>query len=407
MFLSKNVFISSLILIAVITLFSGCASYQEPAQPLHKSTEYYNYIQPDFAQYVQMSRARLAKNRQFITDDYSKEIDMNAPIQLSPSETTNKAVLLVHGLGDSPFTFHDIANDMVKQGFHVEVLLLPGHGSNPVHMMLPTYTDWQFIVDHYASLLKQRYQHVWLGGFSTGANLVTTHAIENPNISGLLLFSPGFQSKAGHLEKLTPLISSIVDWGWRAEETNLAKYSSSPTNSALAYMRSAQHVRKLLASNTVDVPTLIVMSENDSVIDPEAIKGYFAEQFTHAANQMIWYGETEQIEENIVRKSMQIPIFNISTASHMSVTFKPCNPYYGLSPEKLICENGLSADDKAICNQGTDVWFSAWGYSEEGKIHARLTWNPHYSDLLRRIEQITTTPAINARVTRLGISTQF
>ena len=60
---------------------------------------------------------------------------------------SKKAILLVHGLGDSPYSFSDLATTFAKQGFYVQVLLLPGHGSKPEDMHLTTYQDWQNIVD--------------------------------------------------------------------------------------------------------------------------------------------------------------------------------------------------------------------------------------------------------------------
>ena len=141
----------------VLLLFSalvGCASQKGTQIPLAQSTSYYNFLQPSFEQYVTTSRQWLKENRTFISDDREKELEMNAPFQRLPRKSTNKAVLLVHGLGDSPFTFSDLSRTLVDQGFAVQVVLLPGHGSKPGDLMLPVYQDWQDIVDHYADQLK-------------------------------------------------------------------------------------------------------------------------------------------------------------------------------------------------------------------------------------------------------------
>ena len=71
----------------------------------------------------------------------------------------------------------------------------------------------------------------------------------------------------------------------------------------------------------------------------------------------------------------------ISTASHMSPLFAPENSYYGEKGEKIICENSFSKSDTEACENGEPTWFSAWGYTEKGRIHARLTWNPYYIEL--------------------------
>ena len=44
----------------------GCSSVNETHQPLHTSSEYYDYIQPSFEQYVDTTSEWLSENRAFI-----------------------------------------------------------------------------------------------------------------------------------------------------------------------------------------------------------------------------------------------------------------------------------------------------------------------------------------------------
>lgn len=374
--------VKPLLIISLAALaLMGCSSVAEQHEPLHTSAEYYNYIQPSFDQYVETTTDWLEENRAFITEDHQKELAMNAPYSKG-NPNSDKAILLAHGLGDSPFSFSDISNSLAEQGFYVQVVLLPGHGSNPQHMSLVNYKDWQTLIDHYANLLKQDYDQVWLGGFSTGGNLVAIHALDNSGIDGLMLFSPGFQTVTPFLERLTPLVAMFTD-GWTAEETNFAKYSSAPINSALAYSESAKVFRDKVADRKLDIPTLLVTAQADSVIDAEALRDYFENHFTHPNSQLVWYGEGSQFDEatNTQIYSMHRDDLKISTASHMSPLFAPENSYYGENGEKIICENSFSKSDTEACENGEPTWFSAWGYTEKGRIHARLTWNPYYAEL--------------------------
>ncbi len=283
---------------------AGCTSNLSRSLPLNLSGDYYNYIQPSFDLYLEETENWLRHNRDFITSNHSKELAMNMPFELTPDQPTNKAVLFVHGLGDSPYSFSDLANTMAEQGFYVQTLLLPGHGSKPQDMMLPSYQDWQITVDHYANQLKQEYDEVWLGGFSTGANLVTIHALDQGDIDGLLLFSPGFQTQTPYLEKLTPpLVAAFWD-GYQAAENNLARYNSAPLNGAIAYSDSATALRDKLTLHTLTIPTLIAVSEADSIIDPDVVRNLFETRFKHASNQLIWYGgESKQPNHRIVQKN--------------------------------------------------------------------------------------------------------
>jgi len=374
---------------ALLTLIlSGCATNATKSNTLHLSQEYYNYLQPTFTDYLAVTHDWLAENRDFISDDHQKELGMNMPFELKPTQQTDKAILLVHGLSDSPFSFSDLANSLVKQGFYVQVLLLPGHGSKPDDMMLTGYQDWQNIVDHYAGLLKQEYGQVWLGGFSTGGNLVTIHALDQGDIEGLLLFSPGFQSVTPKLEKFTPLLAAFWD-GYKTEETNLTRYNSAPLNGAIAYSRSASILRQRLKEVQVKIPTLISISEADSIIDANAVKRLFKTRFNNPKNQLIWYGKETAQSIQIKALSMMLAEHKISTGSHMSPIFAPSNTYYGEEGEMRICENGFESEEIEACLQGEQVWFSAWGYHEVGKVHARLTWNPYYSELEQDISRLT------------------
>ena len=374
--------------LALVVASVGCVNLMHTNYaPLNQSEEYYDYIQPSFAEYLNTTEAWLRANRTYVTSDREQEIALNMPFELSPEHPSDKAVLMVHGLGDSPFSFSDLAGSLRSQGFYVQSLLLPGHGSKPEDLRLPSYNDWQTIVDHYANLLKQDYQEVWLAGFSTGGNLVTIHTIEQGGIDGLILFSPGFQSKTPILERLAPLASVFID-GYEAEEHNAVRYTSAPIEGAIAYTDSAVRVRALLDDEEVSVPTLIVMSEADSIVDPEAIEKLYQTRFTNPLNQFVLYGESEASDASITTLTMRLEHQRISTGSHMSPLFAPTNPYYGEQGDHKICMNSFSDEATARCERGEEVWYSAWGYEEAGKTHARLTWNPYYHDLEETIKDI-------------------
>ena len=381
----------------VLSLFglSACATSPSP-QPLHTTEAYYNFLQPSFADYTRISQTWLRQHRQFISSDIEAELAMNSPFEKTPNNTADTAVLLVHGLADSPYTYVDIAQDLAQQGVHVEVLLLPGHGSKPEDLFLPQYRDWQAIVDHYANLLKQQYAHVWLGGFSTGANLVSVHALQQGGIDGLLLWSPAYQTKLTFVELVAPLVAQFVDWGWRAEETNLAKYSSATVNGFIAYVDSAAAARKAFNAQALDIPALVFLSEADSVVNAEAVALLFQRRFRHAGSRLIWYGENvpNTLDSRIQAMSMALPEQRISSASHMGLTFAANNPYYGVKGHKKLCDFRLNTEDKARCLRGDNTWYAAWGHKEKQRIYSRLTWNPYYNDMLQRMQAIMHAPRL-------------
>ena len=380
-----------LVLIVIVNvMLIGCSlQLHKEKQSLNLSAQYYDYIQPSFQRYLTVTETWLRQNRNFISIDSEKELAMNMPFELGDASRSDKAILLVHGLGDSPYSFSDISQSLIQQGFYVQVLLLPGHGSKPQDLTLPRYEDWQRHVDHYANLLKQQFKSVWLGGYSTGGNLVTIHAIEHKNIEGLMLFAPGFQSNIPIIERFAGVAALFVDVVER-EETNLVKYSSGVTNGALAYTESAFKLRELLAHNPVSIPSLMVISEADSAVDANAVKNMYLKYFTHPDNQLIWYGNKKENHTKIRYFSMKLEQQKISSGSHMSPLFAPNNAYYGLSGARRKCQVKFLKTPKHHCQKRYDnLWFAAWGYQEEGKKHTRLTWNPHYKALEQSMLMIT------------------
>lgn len=114
----------------------------------------------------------------------------------------------------------------------------------------------------------------------------------------------------------------------------------------------------------------------------------YKQSFSNRNNQLIWYGESTFDSESIRTLKMHLDEVQISTGSHMSPLFAPNNPYYGQNGERRMCRNSFDDDAMALCEQGAPVWYSAWGYEEEGKIHARLTWNPYYDELEKSIHRL-------------------
>ena len=168
--------IKSVVLTSVTVLVvTGCSVLMKEHEPLYRSANYYEYIQPTYAKYINITKNWLAHNRAYISKDSKKELTMNMPFELGEKEHSDKAILLVHGLGDSPYTFSDLAQTLKKQGFYVQTLLLPGHGSKPEDLKLPNYMDWQAMVDHYVNLLKQDFDNVWLGGYSRELSFRVLH----------------------------------------------------------------------------------------------------------------------------------------------------------------------------------------------------------------------------------------
>lgn len=340
-----------------------------------------DYQQSSFGDYVQQTSEWIRANRRFVGDDAETEVRLNAPFERRPDQPGNKAVLLIHGLTDSPYSFTDIAEDLVGKGYVVRTLLLQGHGTKPEDLMMPELKDWQGLVRYHTRLLQQEYPEVWLGGYSTGANLAVTEALDNGAVNGLLLFAPAFEPE-NKLVALAPWLKYLLDWADQDAQENLVKYDSLAMHGAGVYYRTSQRVRNRLEERPYTGPVFIAISEADSVVDTDTVLSLFDKGF-QGAKHLMWFGEQMPLSgDNITMFSMRLPEQQISNGSHMSLLYRPDNPLYGQKGLQRQCNNGQSDAAEALCRQGGKVWYSAWGYEEEGRVHARLTWNPYFDEMM-------------------------
>jgi esterase/lipase len=360
------------LLLSLLTL-QACASSDVPLG------------QASFAAYRHQTLEWLQANRTFQTDDHAAELSWNTPREWRPRGVARRGILLVHGLGDSPFSFNDVGQKLAEQGFLVRTVLLPGHGSKPADMLDVTLKQWQQVVGEQARIMESEVPAVYLGGFSTGANLVLDYAYEHPEIAGLVLFSPAFRPENTYAW-LTQYIGWFRPWlaspndGVRPMQTPV-RYLNVPTNGFAQFYRSALLAQDHLADRPYPKPVFIAITQHDSVLDTAYVLDTFNARFSHPASRLIWYGESPAPAAKTPRvlvRNDYLPQDRIAQFSHMGLMFSPDDPLYGKDGKQRICWNGQQAEDMHKCLTGEPVWYSDWGHREPGKVFARLTFNPYF-----------------------------
>lgn len=163
-----------LVVLAPSVAIASCA-FPPESELYQPSPDIPPYKQDSFEEYVEQTRDWVAEHRVFITDDHETELARNIPFELGRTNQNNhtaeRGILFVHGLGASPWYFHDIASEMAQNGWLARSMLLPGHGTRPADLGIPDYDDWTEAVAHQVALLEREVDEVWLGGFSTGETL--------------------------------------------------------------------------------------------------------------------------------------------------------------------------------------------------------------------------------------------
>ena len=119
-------------------------------------------------------------NSQSIVTQLALDTPYNRSYELVPAGEPRGAVLLVHGLSDSPYSMRGMAETFLEQGYYVLALRLPGHGTLPGELIDVSWEDWYGAVvlaaEHAASRAGPGNPFL-AGGYSSGAALVTLYSL--------------------------------------------------------------------------------------------------------------------------------------------------------------------------------------------------------------------------------------
>ncbi|CAM3746124.1 alpha/beta hydrolase [Parendozoicomonas haliclonae] len=382
------------LLLAALAILAGCqgnVTHHPMFEPSHYqvSSSY-----TTFDEYLQETEKQIRATRFFQSKDIDVEVRANMPFELKPQVElpTTRGILLVHGLADSPFSFVDVGKRLSEQGYLVRTILLEGHGTRPGDMITADHSNWEKLVARHVEMLKGEVDEVYLGGFSTGGNLTYLHAIDDPAIKGLMLFSPGFQSDEPNA-KYAPLAAFFVDWLYDVkpeQEFVYTRYMNTAAKGFGEYYKTSAASMKRLTNETFDRPTFMVLTEHDSVLEVELIRDLFRSQFTHPNNRLVWFGSQESGLSGATRTiHSRVPELRINSMSHMGMLFSPDNPYYGINGPGRICRNGQQAEGAfEYCFNGGEVWYGAYGTEEPNQVVARLTFNPEFELMMEDLNTV-------------------
>jgi carboxylesterase len=105
-----------------------------------------------------------------------------------------RGVLLVHGLTGTPNEMRLLGKGLNRAGFTVHGVQLAGHCGSADDLLGTTWTDWYHSVETAAEQLRERCDHVFVGGLSMGALLALHLAAQRPElVAGVGVFGATFR----------------------------------------------------------------------------------------------------------------------------------------------------------------------------------------------------------------------
>jgi hypothetical protein len=169
-------------------LLAACAAPGE-LEPRHAPSGLRTPLpQADFAAYVEQAKAQIAAANRAIGKELAPQvIDDRAPFELAPDPGRcrrsaagrhERAVLLIHGLGDTPYAMRDLGARFAVACYLVRAILLPGHGTVPGDLLEVGYEDWTDATRLGALSFADEVEKLYLVGFAAGGTLALDYALD-------------------------------------------------------------------------------------------------------------------------------------------------------------------------------------------------------------------------------------
>ncbi|HAM34718.1 MAG TPA: hypothetical protein DEB40_12600 [Elusimicrobia bacterium] len=272
----------------------------------------------------------------------------NLPFLLTHGRKTQRAILMVHGLADSPYYMRALANVFHESGYNVIGILLPGHGTRPEDLLHVDLEEWQREVEFGLAVAQELGDVVSMSGFSTGGALILDalaknyasrlrlhSAFESP-IPGLVRNSPRDIEDIFLFSPALKIADKRVKWGcqipWLVTIFRPYREGDVPETKPFNYNKMAINAVCQLYDLTVDVSrgrenilssigdhnigVFTVQSEADGTVRADAVVEFMKDLPPGAAKNFILYPKDEGIR-------------------HADVTRPETNPFYAELQKKI------------------------------------------------------------------------
>ena len=124
-------------------------------------------------------------------------------------ERGHVGVVVVHGFSGNPVSTRPLGERLHADGFTVEVLRLPGHGTSAREMAGTRYADWLAAVEQAHDDLAQRCEQVALVGLSMGGTLCLDVGARR-DVAAVATINAQVLNIAGPLARLAPILQHLV-----------------------------------------------------------------------------------------------------------------------------------------------------------------------------------------------------
>lgn len=394
-------------LFCTLALSAGCASLPDDGSgALLKPAGWRNVSTSlagnDFDDYVADVRQRLAEHRIAINrDKAAQEIDRAAPAQFNPAphcqNDSQGIVILVHGLSDTAFSMRDLARYFAKRCYVARSVLLPGHGTRSGDMLIVDHDDWIDTVRHLVAQAAQEHERIVLAGFSLGAVVTTTVALDTDSpVDALVAISPAYRISAWRGARLTPYFQRLYPWLDKGLGEDPLRYEAMPTKGVASLVRAIKQMhRRFAQAGRFDRPWLLAHSLDDNTTLPLDNRAFVLAQGPRA--RVLEFYSDQDVSRDIERVR-QTPgtsdAHGVKGLSHLAVHVSPDNPHYGVDGSYRHCGSldGRNRIYAELCENADEVEYADWDKTRSArKIPTAVSsFNPNFDQLESELDTLLT-----------------
>lgn len=359
-----------------------------------------------FADYIARSRAIIEERRPDLQKGQNNSLilEANSPFELIPatpilSGTRMKyGVLLIHGLLDCPFSLRDIGTQLQQSGILCRAIVLPGHSTTPADLLTISYHDWIQALRYGVESLKKEVDHVFLAGYSTGAALSVYQALQDSQISGIILLAPAIRIKAPvdivvGWHYMRKWFSQSQAWLNTEEEIDYAKYLSIPFNPITQVALLTRVLRELRAHHELTCPVLMAVSREDETISSHKAIDFFSSLRNQDSKLLLYTsGSVSYPDKRILPRPSVYPELNVKHFSHVSIPFAPDNPHYGQQGDYPFAShlNTKNTIFGAYNRIEADAYEFLYKMKLTQYVRRELTYNPDFKFMTEQMIQFIT-----------------
>ncbi len=231
----------------------------------------------------------------------------NKPFLIDGTIHRDRLCLLLHGLGGGVYEMQPLAEYLQSLGYSTCGILYPGHDQASQKMPSSTWEEWYFHAEQTYQTLAAEYSTIDLIGFSTGCLLALKLAL-NYSINAMVLMAPYFLIRRrwyfllppeaylyslGYLIPNVPRLSlPIRDRAMRKAAEEAAFFQTFNLPAVRSTIDLIQRLKPQL--NQITIPTRIVQSKADTVVDPSGAE-YLYDQLASSQKDLQWLKTSDHI----------------------------------------------------------------------------------------------------------------